>query len=107
MLRSRAAPRCGAASVGATAAPEEHPPARDLGGGDPPRLFGALVLLVTDEGTEGPGQITSATRENVRGMDTPTRLLRLLGLLSSRAGWTGAELAERLEVTERTLRRDV
>jgi predicted DNA-binding transcriptional regulator YafY len=40
-------------------------------------------------------------------MDTPTRLLRLLGLLSSRAGWTGAELAERLEVTERTLRRDI
>jgi predicted DNA-binding transcriptional regulator YafY len=40
-------------------------------------------------------------------MDTPTRLLRLLGLLSARAGWTGAELADRLEVTERTLRRDV
>ena len=40
-------------------------------------------------------------------MDTPTRLLRLLTLLSSRAGWTGAELAERLEVTERTLRRDI
>src|SRR5581483_9531855 len=27
--------------------------------------------------------------------------------LSARSGWTGAELAERLEVTERTLRRDV
>jgi predicted DNA-binding transcriptional regulator YafY len=40
-------------------------------------------------------------------MDTPTRLLRLLGLLSARAGWTGGELAERLEVTERTLRRDI
>src|SRR4051812_20089879 len=40
-------------------------------------------------------------------MDTPTRLLRLLTLLSSRAGWTGAELAERLEVPERTLRRDI
>jgi predicted DNA-binding transcriptional regulator YafY len=40
-------------------------------------------------------------------MDTPTRLLRLLGLLSARASWTGADLAERLEVTERTLRRDM
>lgn len=40
-------------------------------------------------------------------MDTPTRLLRLLGLLSARSGWTGAELAERLEITERTLRRDI
>ena len=40
-------------------------------------------------------------------MDTPTRLLRLLGLLSARAAWSGAELAERLEVTERTLRRDI
>ncbi|MCU1429492.1 MAG: YafY family transcriptional regulator [Actinomycetia bacterium] len=40
-------------------------------------------------------------------MDTATRLLRLLGLLSSRSGWTGTELAERIEVTERTLRRDI
>ena len=40
-------------------------------------------------------------------MDTPTRLLRLLGLLSARAGWTGSELAERVGVTERTLRRDI
>jgi predicted DNA-binding transcriptional regulator YafY len=40
-------------------------------------------------------------------MDTPTRLLRLLGLLSARAGWSGAELAERLETTERTVRRDI
>lgn len=35
------------------------------------------------------------------------RLLRLLTLLQSRATWAGAELAERLEVTPRTLRRDV
>jgi predicted DNA-binding transcriptional regulator YafY len=40
-------------------------------------------------------------------VDTPTRLLRLLGLLAARAAWTGADLAARLEVTERTLRRDV
>jgi predicted DNA-binding transcriptional regulator YafY len=35
------------------------------------------------------------------------RLLRLLTLLQSRGFWTGAELAERLEITERTVRRDV
>jgi predicted DNA-binding transcriptional regulator YafY len=40
-------------------------------------------------------------------MDTPGRLLRLLSLLSSRSWWSGQDLAERLEVTERTLRRDV
>lgn len=39
--------------------------------------------------------------------DSAARLLRLLSLLQSRAQWTGAELAERLGVTERTLRRDV
>lgn len=34
-------------------------------------------------------------------------MLRLLSLLQSRRAWSGAELAERLGVTERTLRRDV
>jgi predicted DNA-binding transcriptional regulator YafY len=40
-------------------------------------------------------------------MDTPGRLLRLLTLLSSRPWWSGSVLADRLEITERTLRRDV
>src|SRR5688572_15225553 len=40
-------------------------------------------------------------------MDTPARLLRLLAMLSSRGSWRGAELAERLEVTERSIRRDI
>jgi predicted DNA-binding transcriptional regulator YafY len=40
-------------------------------------------------------------------MDTPARLLRLLALLPARATWPASELAERLEVTERTVRRDV
>lgn len=40
-------------------------------------------------------------------MDTPGRLLRLLTLLSSRPWWTGAELTDRLEITDRTLRRDI
>src|SRR5262245_13987518 len=40
-------------------------------------------------------------------LPTSARLLRLLSLLQARRFWTGAELAERLEVTERTVRRDV
>lgn len=40
-------------------------------------------------------------------MATSTRLLRLLALLAGRPAWTGPELAARLEVTGRTLRRDV
>ncbi|TDC23246.1 helix-turn-helix transcriptional regulator [Kribbella albertanoniae] len=37
----------------------------------------------------------------------PGRLFRLLSLLQSRREWSGHELAERLGVTERTVRRDV
>ena len=40
-------------------------------------------------------------------LETSARLLRLLGLLQVRPEWSGAELAERLGVTVRTLRRDV
>ncbi|MFC6023186.1 helix-turn-helix transcriptional regulator [Plantactinospora solaniradicis] len=40
-------------------------------------------------------------------LDTSARLLRLLAILQTRPDWTGPELAERLEVTVRTLRRDV
>ncbi len=40
-------------------------------------------------------------------MDTSARMLRLLSLLQLHRHWPGAELAERLEVSERTLRRDV
>lgn len=39
--------------------------------------------------------------------DTPGRMLELLGLLQARPSWSGSELAERLEITERTVRRDV
>ena len=35
------------------------------------------------------------------------RLLRLLSLLQSRREWSGAELAGQLEVTGRTVRRDI
>lgn len=40
-------------------------------------------------------------------MSTSTRALELLGLLQSRRHWSGAELADRLGVSQRTLRRDV
>jgi predicted DNA-binding transcriptional regulator YafY len=39
--------------------------------------------------------------------DPTARALRLLSLLQTYKFWSGAELAERLEVSERTLRRDV
>ena len=39
--------------------------------------------------------------------DTPGRLLQLLALLQQRSLWTGPDLAERLAVTTRTVRRDV
>jgi predicted DNA-binding transcriptional regulator YafY len=40
-------------------------------------------------------------------LETSARLLRLLSLLQARPRWTGRELAERLEVTTRTVRNDV
>jgi predicted DNA-binding transcriptional regulator YafY len=40
-------------------------------------------------------------------LDTSVRLLRLLSLLQARPEWSGAELADRLEVTTRTVRNDI
>ncbi len=40
-------------------------------------------------------------------LNTSARLLRLLSLFQARRYWSGADLAERLDVTARTLRRDV
>lgn len=40
-------------------------------------------------------------------MATSTRILELLGLLQARRHWSGSELAQRLGVSPRTLRRDV
>ena len=39
--------------------------------------------------------------------ETSSRLLELLSLLQARRDWPGAELANRLEVSGRTIRRDV
>jgi predicted DNA-binding transcriptional regulator YafY len=49
----------------------------------------------------------SAYVTKVSAMDPSARMLRLLSLLQARSNWTGDELAQRLEVTSRTLRRDV
>ncbi|MFE1263016.1 YafY family protein [Streptomyces albogriseolus] len=40
-------------------------------------------------------------------LETSARLLRLLGLLQTRRDWSGRELSHRLEVSARTVRRDV
>src|SRR6478609_4241025 len=40
-------------------------------------------------------------------MSTSARMLRLLSLLQTHRYWPGGELAERLEVSPRTLRRDI
>ncbi|MGC9537833.1 helix-turn-helix transcriptional regulator [Streptomyces sp. UG1] len=40
-------------------------------------------------------------------LDTSARLLRLLSLLQAHREWSGADLAERLGVTPRTVRRDI
>ncbi|MGO4759518.1 helix-turn-helix domain-containing protein, partial [Streptomyces sp. 2MCAF27] len=39
--------------------------------------------------------------------NTSSRTLRLLSLLQTHRHWSGPELADRLGVSERTLRRDV
>ena len=39
--------------------------------------------------------------------ETSARLLKLLSLLQARRDWPGADLAARLDVTERTVRRDI
>src|SRR4051794_22516123 len=44
---------------------------------------------------------------NLRTMTTGSRMLELLSLLQTHRYWAGAELAGRLEVSERTLRRDI
>lgn len=45
--------------------------------------------------------------EDTEDMDAAERLLKLLGLLEGRIDWTAEELAARLEVTTRTIRRDI
>src|SRR6185503_2979066 len=62
-----------------------------------------------DHRTSYSGQDLSSISATMRlGMTTTSgRLLQLLSLLQARRDWTGAELAERLGVAGRTIRRDV
>jgi len=45
--------------------------------------------------------------QKVSMADTAARMLALLGLLQARSDWSGAELAHRLRVTDRTVRNDI
>ena len=58
---------------------------------------------------EGLGQLLSSICEMIDGVvnGTSSRLLTLLSLLQARRDWPGSELAGRLEVSRRTVRRDV
>jgi predicted DNA-binding transcriptional regulator YafY len=53
------------------------------------------------------GQILSAETGTLERVSDTGRVLQLLGLLQARRVWSGAELAERLGVTTRSVRRDV
>ena len=58
--------------------------------------------------TEHRGQWLSAIAGRLgRMLETSARLLRLLSLLQAHREWSGADLADRLGVTPRTVRRDV
>jgi predicted DNA-binding transcriptional regulator YafY len=65
------------------------------------------ALLHGSERTDDCGQFESSFCDRVATIDTPARLLRLLVLFSARPTWSATELTTRLEVTTRTLRRDV
>src|SRR5690606_34993436 len=63
---------------------------------------------------QGSGTVLSVTVSRRRAIakgvpmaSTSARLLALLGLLQSRPDWSGAELAGRLAVTDRTVRNDI
>lgn len=59
-------------------------------------------MLATIQDSYGPRHELSFV-----GVASADRLLSLLALLSVRGHWSAGELAERLEITERTVRRDI
>src|SRR5213079_1373152 len=77
----------------------------------PGELLEQLLCPVVSHGQHGKdlcGQVRSSESGKMAGVvNTSARLLRLLSLLQSRPDWAGSELAERLGVTGRTVRRDV
>ena len=46
-------------------------------------------------------------RTTLGAMNTSARMLRLLSLLQTHRYWPGGELSDRLDVSPRTLRRDI
>ncbi|BDT92513.1 hypothetical protein IFM12275_24890 [Nocardia sputorum] len=69
-------------------------------------LFGSSVDMSNIR--KGSGQVVSATSGRMSDMPkTSARLLALLSLLQARRDWPGALLAERLQVSPRTVRRDI
>lgn len=72
-----------------------------------PPVWGLRVRF-GGQGKDLCGQILSAVKITMRNMNDPTgRALTLLSLLQTHRFWSGEELSERLEVSSRTLRRDV
>ena len=60
------------------------------------------------DASDPSGQFLTGIWENLDDMaNTSSRTLRLLSLLQTHRYWPGTELAGRLEVSERTLRRDI
>src|SRR5215211_4491287 len=53
------------------------------------------------------GSVLDPREHEIAMSQTSSRLLELLSLLQGRRDWPGAELADRLEVSGRTLRRDI
>src|SRR4051812_3920345 len=66
-------------------------------------------LTVRDQayGRFRSGSVLNFRDDDVGMQETSSRLLDLLSLLQARRDWPGAELAERLEVSLRTVRRDM
>src|SRR5689334_3409625 len=66
------------------------------------------VSRARDDSRSGSGQDVSATTGRLEFVPkTSARLLALLSLLQARRDWPGLLLAERLQVSPRTVRRDV
>lgn len=63
---------------------------------------GSLVGVLMDADSPCPQPVSDSD-----AMDTASRLLHLLSLLHARPIWSGQELATRLDVTPRTVRRDI
>lgn len=66
-----------------------------------------LVQQAQDQTSNRSGQFMAAFSATIRFMATSSRMLTLLSLLQVRRDWPGPLLAERLKISERTVRRDV